>query len=117
MSHSKLLIDAKVMSMIWTVKTKTNGKLHRRLNAQGNEQLEGKHYHSDSITAPVTKPNTICIAWTLMVMIPYWIAIASNVEGEFLLGQFTNGAQMVHRCICQTEWKSFMTVGKMLHCC
>ena len=71
-----------------------NGKLCERLNATGYEQLEGKHYYSHSIVAPVMNPNTICIVWTLLAMIAEWIAIVIDVEGAFLQGKFTNGEQM-----------------------
>ena len=65
--RSQLPKDAKVMSTTWAMKKKTNGKRRGRLNARGYEQLEGTHYHSDSIAAPVTNPNTICTVWTLLV--------------------------------------------------
>jgi len=57
--RSKLPKDAKVMSTTWAMKKKTNGKHRGRLNARGYEQLQGMHYHLDSIAAPVTNPNTI----------------------------------------------------------
>ena len=76
------------------MKNKTNGKLHGRLNARGYEQMDGKHYYSDSIAAPVTNPNTICIVWTLMAMNPNWVAIVIDVEGACLQGKLTNGEKM-----------------------
>jgi hypothetical protein len=76
------------------MKTKTRGKFHGRLNARGYEQLEGKHYYSDSIAAAVTNQNTICIVWTLLAMIPEWVTIIIDVEGAFVQGRFTKGEQM-----------------------
>ena len=92
--RSELPKNAKVMSTTWAMKKKTNGKRRGRLNARGYEQLEGIHYHSDSIAAPVTNPNTIRIVWTLLAMIPAWIAIVIDVEGAFLQGRFINGEQI-----------------------
>ena len=86
--------DAKIMSTMWAMKKKTNGKLWGRLNAHGYEQMDGKCYYSDFITALVTNPNTICIVWTLMEMNPCWVAIVIDVEGAFLQGKFTNGEKM-----------------------
>ena len=93
-SYNELPNNAKVMSTTWEMKRKTNGKLCGRLNARGYEELEGKHNYSDSIAAPVTNPNTIRIVWTLLAMIPDWIAVVIDVEGAFLQGKFTNGEQM-----------------------
>ena len=56
--------------------------------------MKGIHYYLDSIAAPVTNPNTIRIAWTLLAMIPEWVAIIIDVEGAFLQGRFTNGEQI-----------------------
>ena len=89
--HSELPKNAKVMSTTWAMKKKTNSKHRGRL---GCEQLEGKHYHSDSIAAPVTNPNTICNVWTLLAMIPEWVAIVIDVEGAFLQRRFTNGKKI-----------------------
>ena len=65
---------------------------HRKVRVY--ERLEGKHYYSDLIAAPVTNPNTICIVWILLAVIPEWIAIVIDIEGAFLQGKFTNGEQM-----------------------
>ena len=56
--------------------------------------MEGQHYFADSIAAPVTNPNTICIILTLMCMNPKWKAEIVDVEGAFLQGKFENGEVM-----------------------
>jgi hypothetical protein len=66
---SELPKNAKVMSMTGAMEKKSDWKCHGRLNARGYEHLDGKHYYSDSIAAPVTNPNTIRIVWTLLAMI------------------------------------------------
>ena len=92
--RSELPKNAKVMSMTWAMKKKTNGKHRGGLNARGYEQLEGIDYHSDSIAAPVTNPNTIHMVWTLLAMNSQWVAIIIDVEGAFLQGRFANGEQI-----------------------
>ncbi len=113
--RSELPKNVKAMSTTWAMKKKTNGKCHGRLNARGYEQLEGIHYHSNSIAAPVTNPNTIRIAWTLLAMIPEWVAIVSDVEGKFLQGRFTNGEQVY--IDVPDGMTSSMEVKRMLFCC
>ena len=113
---SELPKNAKVMSLTWAMKKKTNGKCRGRLNARGYEQLEGVHYHLDSIAAPVTNQNTICIAWTVLAMIPEWVAVVIDVEGAFLQRE---GLLTVNRftLMYQMVWTCSMEVKRMLLCC
>ena len=83
--------DAILMSTTWAMKTKSNGSLRGRLNARGFEQVDGEHYFSDSIAAPVSNPSTIRVAWVLWCSNPKWIGKIVDVEGAFLQGQFRNG--------------------------
>ena len=64
------------------------------LNARGFKQLEGQHCFADTITSPVTNPNTIQILLTLMCMHPKWIAEILYVEFAFLQGEFKDGEVM-----------------------
>ena len=57
---------AKIMTTTWAMKKKASRKLYCRLNAQGYEQIDGKHYFGDLITAPVTNPNSV---WTVLVLV------------------------------------------------
>jgi hypothetical protein len=50
---------AKVLMTTWAMKLKLNGIWRGRLNARGYEQVDGSHYASDSIAAPVTIPITV----------------------------------------------------------
>jgi hypothetical protein len=88
---SDLPDDAKVLTTTWAMKKKTNGTLRGRLNARGYEQLEGKHYFSDSIAAPVSNPTTIRTMLTMLASHPEWKARVIDVEGAFLQGQFEDG--------------------------
>ena len=92
--RSDLPSNAKDISTTRAKKRKTNEKLCGRLNVRGYEQLEGKHCYSDLIAAPGTNPNTICIVWTLLAMIPEWVAIIIDVESALLKGRLTTGEQM-----------------------
>ena len=55
------------------MKKKMNGDFRARLNAHGFKQVEGMHYVPETISAPVTNPNTIRIAMTLWAMNSKWI--------------------------------------------
>ena len=58
----------KLLSLTWAMKKKTNGNFRARLNTHGFKQVQGMHYIPESVSAPVTNPNTIRIAITLWVM-------------------------------------------------
>ncbi len=76
----------KPITSTWAMKKKTNGDYRARLNAHGFKQVEGLHYVPETISAPVTNPNTIRIALTLWAMHKKWIAVVMDVEGAFLQG-------------------------------
>ena len=75
----------------WTMKLKSNGTWRGRLNACGYEQVDGSHYVSDSIAAPVTNPITVQIIIMLYCMNCTWTSAITDVEGEFLQGHSMNG--------------------------
>ena len=52
------------------------------------------HYIPESISDPVTNPNTIRIAMTLWAMNAKWIAVVLDVEGAFLQGKFKDGEEL-----------------------
>ena len=76
------------------MKKKASEKLRGRLNARGYEQEEGKHYHADSVAAPVTNPILIRILLTLLTMNPDWVLKVIDVEGAFLQGRFKNSEEL-----------------------
>lgn len=84
----------KLLTSTWAMKKKTNGKFRARLNAHGFKQVQGMHYIPESISAPVTNPNTIRIAMTLWAMNAKWIAVVLDVEGAFLQGKFKDGEEL-----------------------
>ena len=45
--------DAKVLTLTWAMKKKSNGKFRARVNARWYEQVDGIHYDDDSMAAPV----------------------------------------------------------------
>ena len=63
--RSEVPAGSKIMTTTWAMKKKTNGKFRGRLNARGYEQVDGQHYHSENIAAPVTNANTVRVVMTL----------------------------------------------------
>jgi hypothetical protein len=76
----------KVLTTTWAMKQKSNGMRRGRLNACGYDQVDGSHYTSDSIAAPVTSPITVRILLMLYCMNRTWTSAIINVEGAFLQG-------------------------------
>jgi hypothetical protein len=60
--------DVKIMTLTWALKKKANGSFRIRLNARGYKKIDGIHYDSHSISAPVTNDVTIRVVLTLMIM-------------------------------------------------
>jgi Reverse transcriptase (RNA-dependent DNA polymerase) len=79
--------DDKVMTTTWAMKKKANGTYRARLNARGYEQVEGMHYDTDSLAAPVTNDTTIRVAYVLAGLAG-WKSYVVNVQGAFLNGRF-----------------------------
>ena len=98
------------MTSTWAMKKKTSGKLRGWLNAQGYEQVDGKHYFADSIAAPVTNAMTVRVCFTFMAMNPNWIAEIMDVEGAFLQGKFKNGKQ-IYGWRFQMEWTTALQMN------
>jgi hypothetical protein len=92
--RSSLPKGAKVLTTTWAMKLKSNGTRRGRLNARGYEQVDGSHYASDSIAAPVTNPITVRIVLMLYCMNRTWISAIIDVEGAFLQGRFANGEEL-----------------------
>ena len=81
------------MISTWAMKKKTNGKVRRRLNTRGYEQIDGHYYHAQNIAASVTNENTARVIVTLLYANLEWVAELVGVEGAFLQlqGKFTDG--------------------------
>ena len=84
----------KLLTSTWAIKKKMSGKFRARLNAHGFKQVQGMHYIPESISAPVTNPNTIRITMTLWAMNAKWIAVVLDVEGAFLQGKFKDREEL-----------------------
>jgi hypothetical protein len=64
--------------------TKIEWDMERQFNACGYEQIDGSHYASDSIAAPVTNPITVRIVLMFYCMNHTWTLVIIDVEGAFL---------------------------------
>jgi hypothetical protein len=84
----------KVLETVWACKLKSNGTPRARMNARGYMQVEGEHYVGDSISSPVSNPQTVRIMLTLVAMNPVYECRIIDIEGAFLQGQFRNGERM-----------------------
>jgi hypothetical protein len=85
--------DAIVLSTTWAIKLKASGVIRARMVARGFEQIDGMHYDSTSIAAPVTSWVTIRIVMILTLM-QRGVLKLQDVKGAFLLGQFEDGEEM-----------------------
>ena len=61
---------AKVLTTTWAMRLKANVTHRGRLNARGHNQVDGSHYASDYITAPVTNPSLFELYWCYSAWIP-----------------------------------------------
>ena len=69
------------------MKKKANGTFRARLNARGFMQVDGVHYDSANISAPVTNDVTIRIVLVIMLMAS-WVGELLDIKGAFLHGDF-----------------------------
>jgi hypothetical protein len=81
---------AKILTSTWAMKKKANGTYRARLNARGYEQVDGVHYDSHSISAPVTNDVTIRIVLVIMLLAD-WVGELIDIKGAFLHGDFEDG--------------------------
>ena len=77
--------SAKILTTTWAMKKKSNGTFCARLNARGYEQVDGEHYDSTSIHAPVVNDTTVRIIMVLGIM-AHWMSHLVDVQGAFLNG-------------------------------
>jgi hypothetical protein len=61
--------------------------------ARGFEQVDGQHYESNDIAAPVASNLAIRICFVLLPMTE-WYAHLMDVKGAFLTGEFGNGEKL-----------------------
>ena len=87
--HSKLLKErmsrknvpkgSKIITSTWACKKKANGTYRARLNGRGYEQVDGEHYDSSDIAAPVTNEMTVRSMLTIALM-DGWLKVHSCSE-------------------------------------
>lgn len=90
---SELPKGTKVIKSTWAMKKKANGKYKARITARGFEQIDGKHFQSHNVAAPVVNEITIRVIFVLMIMMQY-VGELLDVKGAFLHGDFEEGEQV-----------------------
>ena len=68
------------------MKKKSNGRLRTRINGCGYEQIDGIHYESNDIHAPVTNDTTVRVVMVLALMAG-WLGLIADVQGALLKGE------------------------------
>jgi hypothetical protein len=108
---SELPNGANVLTSTWALKKKANGQFQAQLTARGYKQIDGKHYNSHNIAAPIITDVTICTIITLMVMAD-WKGYLMDINRAFLKDKFKK-----HKLIYMKYLKALrITMRKILHC-
>jgi Reverse transcriptase (RNA-dependent DNA polymerase)/Zinc knuckle len=84
---------ALLLTSTWAMKQKADGTYRARMTGRGYEQIDGKHYDSDSIASPVANNITIHLLFVLMIIM-LWIGYIMDVNGAFLLGNIEKGKEL-----------------------
>jgi Reverse transcriptase (RNA-dependent DNA polymerase) len=84
-SRKDVLKGALLLTSTWAMKQKADGTYRARMTGHGYEQVDSKHYDSDSIASPVANNITIHLLFVLMVIM-FWIEYIMDIKGAFLLG-------------------------------
>ena len=84
---------SKIIDTTWAMKKKSNGMHRARINARGFRQIDGEHYDSSSISAPVVNDTTIHNSFALMLMMGGTGKLV-DVKGAFLHGTFEDGEKI-----------------------
>jgi hypothetical protein len=90
---SKVPRGSKIIDTTWAMKKKSNGTHRARINARGFKQVDGEHYDSSSISAPVVNDTTIRNSFVLMLMMGGAGKLV-DVKGAFLHGTFEDGEKI-----------------------
>ena len=88
--QSEVPAGATITSSTWACKKKANGTYRARLNCHGFQQIEGEHYDSLNLAAPVTNEVSVRLFMVLAIMAS-WQTYVLDVRGAFLLGSFEDG--------------------------
>ena len=110
--RKELEAGAKVLTSTWAMKKKSNGTYRARLNARGYEQINGEHYDSSSIAAPVTNEFSVRIIMVIALMAG-WVSYMCDVKGAFLLGDFEDG-EKIHMEIPEGFEKHYQKLRDLL---
>jgi Reverse transcriptase (RNA-dependent DNA polymerase) len=91
--HQDVPKGALLLTSTWAMKKKADGTCHARMTGHGYEQVDSKHYDSDSIASLVANNITIHLIFVLMVIM-FWIRYIMNVKGAFLLENIKKGKEL-----------------------
>ena len=80
---SDVPVKAKILTLTWAMKKKSNGTYRARINGRGYEQIEGQHYAESSIHTLVTNDYSVRIVMILAVMASLYGKIV-DAKGAFL---------------------------------
>ena len=97
---SKVTKGAKVLTSTWACKLKSNGTKRARINGRGYEQIDGVHYDSTSIHAPVTNETSVRIVMVL-ALVAGWIGRINDVKGAFLKGSLDEESEQMYMKVPQ----------------
>eukprot|EP00957_Ditylum_brightwellii_P167544 12754694-Ditylum_brightwellii.AAC.1 len=75
------------------MKPKANGVKCVRLNTYGYDQVDGLHYNSQDLLAPVVNNMTVRIVVILIIMASC-VSELLDAQGAFLNNRFQNGEQL-----------------------
>ena len=89
----------KIITSTWSMKKKASGVYRARMVARGFEQVDGKHYDSQTKGSSVVSHMMVMVLLVLTVMGLY-VARLKDVNGAFLLGNFERG-ESIHMEIPQ----------------
>jgi Reverse transcriptase (RNA-dependent DNA polymerase) len=91
--HRDVPKGALLLTSTWAMKQKADGMYRARMTGCGYEQVDSKHYDSDSIASPIANNITSHLLFVLMVIL-FCIGFIMNLNGAFLLGNIEKGKEL-----------------------
>ena len=83
MPKEKAHNNTKALTSKWMFKKNPNGTLRGRLNTHGFKQIEGVHYETTYVAAPVTNEVTIRVVMVIIMVFKLHSELL-DVKGTFL---------------------------------
>eukprot|EP00957_Ditylum_brightwellii_P139618 10641172-Ditylum_brightwellii.AAC.1 len=91
---------AKILTFTLACKLKSNGRKRTRINSRSYKQVDGVHYDSISIRAPITNQNSVHIVMVLALMAG-WVGHINDVKGAFLKGSLDQEAETMYMKVAE----------------